>query len=1218
MNKEKQNKYFITLLVLSTVFIITGLLSENIYLSPSKKSEVKNKIESHIQSKQAELRNLLNSYRLDLASDSFYVDHFNTLLHQSEKEFYLFGFQNGAMSFWNSNKIIIDTTEVDHLANTVVEFPNSYCMWDSINVGTKTLYGFYPIEFIYRIENRFIKSYFQPELEIPEHSVIYLTNLGKTSSIRGIDNQILCYLDIGPVNTRANIFKIVGLFSFLLFLLFVWGAFLLHIAKIRSKLKRNLLILLSFGIIFLIVAFIGGLEYPVLLNYTELFSPSVFAMPGLFKNLGLILVFGMLWILSALLFKERFAFGKLTHIKNVIFSILMGITFVEIIRLYVNVIEHSVINFQLQLLKDVDMYSLLAYLIFILMFGGWFLIVDAFAKYISCVKDARVYIFSSLAILAGSTVLFTFIRDINLTLPALMAIAIAGASYIIRSRTSGGYNFMNRFVIILLFSILGWIMFWQTQDETDRSKEDTLLGNLAFSVLKERDPITEINLINKTEGIFNDYYIKQMVSGEDIKVDQLQEYLRKFYLNEFWRKYDIQVVLCWPGTDLYVGEDGDNNDCYNYFSGMINEIGEQINESDVYYLDNYNGRVNYFVWIKYNQGQDNEVSLFIDLETRSTSKGIGYPELLSDNNIDLSNLYDDYSFARYVDGKLVNYAGNYQYNTLSDWVKNDTVLQVFNGYIHRFYKTGNNELFVLSKPERSTFDTLLFLVYLFLYLFILTYIAIFFTGLFNQRSKNNRTLAYRIRQNVLLILLLSFMLVGATSIYFNVRQYKNKQLEVLQEKNKSVLVALDGYLGQVSSLNDIDLREFTSLLQNLSNTLYIDINVYDTDGRLAATSRPEVFQREIISRRIDPASYYKLKYDKQPFVLTNESLVGLNYLSAYQPISNWENNFLGYVNLPYFVSSDELSNDVSDFIVVLLNIYLIFVIIAVFLTVLLTREITRPLLLIREKLAGFRLRGANEKIDYHGRDEVAQLVEDYNRLVDELEKSAEQLATSERSMAWRQMARQIAHEIKNPLTPMKLSIQHLQRARTEGDERFNEFFKKTTKTLVEQIDNLSRIASEFSSFSKMPESKPEVVDIIERAGVAVDLFVDTPNVKVSLKNSSQSILVYADREQLKQVFNNLIKNAIQSVPQDRKGIITVTVTEENGFARVQITDNGKGIPEDSRSKLFEPNFTTKSSGMGLGLAITKNIVINSGGDIWFETVENKGTTFFFTLPLFKR
>ena len=1218
MSKERQSKYIITLLVLSAFFLITGLLSENIYLSPPEKSEVKNKIEVRIQQKQTELKSLLDSYRTELVSDSFYVDHFNALIHQSDKGFYLFGFQDGKMTFWNSNKIIIDTTEIDHLSNSVIEFPNTYSIWDSMQVGNKTLYGFYPIEFIYRIENRFIKSYFQPELEIPEHSVIYLTNLGKTSSIRGIDNQILCYLDIGPVNTRANIYKVVGLAAYLLFLLFVWGLFLFYIAVLQKRFKQNMLILMSFGIIFLIVAFIGGLEYPVLLNYTELFSPSVFAMPGLFKNLGLIFVFGILWILSALLFKEKFSFGKLSHLKNIAFSIAIGIVFVEIIRLYINVIEHSVINFQLQLLKEVDMYSLLAYLIFILLFGGWFLIIDSYAKYINSVTNSRTFIYTSIATLAGTTVVFTFIRDINLTLPALMAIAIAGASYLIRCRTKSGYNFLNRFVIILLFSILGWIMFWQTQDETDRSKEETLLGNLASSVLKERDPITEINLVNKTDGIYNDYYIKQMISDDDIRVDQLQEYLRKFYLNEFWKKYDVQVVLCWPGTDLYVGDNGENSDCYSYFTGMINEIGEKINESDVYYLDNYNGRVNYFVWLKYNKGKDNEVSLFIDLETRSTSKGIGYPELLSDNNIDLSSLYDDYCFARYVDRKLVNYAGNYQYNAVSDWVKNDSVIQVFNGYIHRFYKTSNNELFVLSKPVRSTLDTMLFLVYLFLYLFILTYTSIFITGFFNHRTRISRTLAYRIRQNVIVILLLSFLLVGATSIYFNVRQYKSKQLEVLQEKNKSVLVALDGFLGQANSLYDIDLREFTSLLQELSNTLYIDINVYDTDGKLAATSRPEVFQREIISRRIEPASFYLLKYDKRPFVLTSESLVGLNYLSAYQPISNWNNSFLGYVNLPYFVSSDELSNDVSDFIVVLLNIYLIFVIIAVFLTVLLTREITRPLLLIREKLAGFRLRGANEKIDYHGRDEVAQLVEDYNRLVDELEKSAEQLATSERSMAWRQMARQIAHEIKNPLTPMKLSIQHLQRARTENDERFSEFFQKTTKTLVEQIDNLSRIASEFSSFSKMPESKPEVVDIIERAGVAVDLFVDTPNVKVTLKNSRQHILVYADREQLKQVFNNLIKNAIQSVPQSRKGIITVHVIEENGFARVQIADNGKGIPEDSRSKLFEPNFTTKSSGMGLGLAITKNIVINSGGDIWFETVENKGTTFFFTLPLFKR
>lgn len=1217
MIKIKQNKYFIPLLVSSAVFIVLALLFENIYLSPPSKNDTVNRIEYNIQQKQGELHELLQSYKTDLPADSFYTENYAGLVQHAQKDFYLFGFDNGNVAFWNSNKIIVDKIEIEYLSNSVVEFPNTYCIWDSIRSGDKILYGFYPIQFIYRIENRFIKSYFQAELEIPAHSVIYLNNLGNTHSIHGLNNRVLCYLDVGGVDHRKSVFKYAGFISLLFFLLSFWGAILLAVSAIRKGFRRNVFIVLVFVLIFLIIAFIGGMDYPALLNYSELFSPSVFAMPGLFKNLGLILIFSILWTLTSLLFHDRFVFGRLNHVKNTVFSVTMGLIFVEIIRLYINVIEHSVINFQLQLLKEVDQYSLLAYLIFIMLFGGWFLIFDTYAKYIQKEKNPGVCVFASIAIIALTTLILAFNRDVNLILPALMSTAIAGAAYLVRLRSKTGYNFLNRFLIILLFSVLGWIMFWQTHDDTDRSKEETILGNLASSELKERDPVTEINLVSKTEGIFNDFRIKQMVSEDTINDDQLQEYLRRFYLGEFWRKYDIQVVLCWPQTDLYINENQSNTDCYAYFSGMLNEMGEKVNDSGVYYLDNYNSRVNYFIWITYNKGTSTEVSLFIDLETRTTSKGIGYPELLSDNSIDLGSFYDDYCFARYVEGKLVNYAGNYQYNTVQDWIVNDSIPQIFNGYVHRFYQTGNKEMFVLSKPVRTSLDTILFLVYLFLYLFLLTYISISVTGLFRSKQLRVKTLAYRIRQSVILILLMSFLLVGATSIYFNVRQYKIKQLEVLNEKNKSVNVALDSYLGQVSSLDEINVKDFTALLQDLSNTLYIDINMYDVDGMLAATSRPAVFQREIIGRRMSPASFYELKYNKKPFVLTDESLVGLSYLSAYQPISNWGNELLGYVNLPYFVSSDELSNDVTDFIVVLLNIYLVFVIIALFLTVLLTREITRPLMMIREKIAGFRLRGANEKIEYHGRDEVAQLVEDYNRLVDELEKSADQLASTERSMAWRQMARQIAHEIKNPLTPMKLSIQHLQRARTENNEKFNEFFKKTTKTLVEQIDNLSRIASEFSSFSKMPESKPEVVDLTERAGVAVDLFVDTPNIKVDLIEN-ESILVYADREQLKQVFNNLIKNAIQSIPQNQKGTVTVSIQRDNGFARVQISDNGKGIPEDSRSKLFEPNFTTKSSGMGLGLAITKNIVQNSGGDIWFETVENEGTSFFFTLPLFKK
>lgn len=1216
MSKEKKSLY-IHLLILAAVFIIAGLLFENVYLTPLTRTEIASKVEKKIQNKQAELGTMLFDLKLDFDKDSFYIKNYDKLLSYVDEQVYLFGFENDTATFWNSNRVILSESQVGSLAHAVVELPNCYALWDSISIGNKKLYAISPIEFVYSIENRFIKSYFLPEYKIPKNSLIYLSNLGRTFAIKDKLGEPLLYLDISNVNTRGSVNKILGLTFFLLFILCVWGALLQYISIVKRIHSRNLLILLSFAVIFVIIAFIGNFEYPLLLNYSELFSSTVFAMPGLFKSLGLIFLFSLLWILSAFRFHKSFGFGTLNLFKNVSFPVIMGIVGVELINLFTRVIENSVINFQLQLIKEVDVYSLMAYFIFLLLFGGWFLIINTHAIKISESIKSKQNVLISLISIIVSTLIFAFIRSSNLVLPALIISGVCVVTFAIGYFRQGKYDFLNRFVVILLFSLLGWAMFWQTQDESERSKEETILGNLASSVLKERDLVSEIGLVDKTAEIAADFRVKEMLSQKNPNPEQLLEYLRRFYLGDIWRKYDIQVVLCWPNSVLYINENDENSDCYPYFQGMLNEIGERVNKSNIYYLDNLSGRVNYFAWIKYFEGEENEISLFIDLETRAISRGIGYPELLSENSVDLSSLYDGYCFARYVDGKLVNYTGDYQYNTLSSWIINDTLTQTFNGYIHRFHATGSNEMFVLSKPLHSSVDTLLFLVYLFLYMFIITYMGVFITQMYYVNEKRSRSLASRIRTSVIFILLLSFMLIGATSIYFNVRQYKAKQLEVLKEKNKSVQVALDAFLGQENSIEDIDSREMTRFLQELSNTLYIDINLFNINGHLASTSRPEIFRRELMGRLIAPNAFFALQYQQKPFVLANESLVGLKYLSVYQPISNWDNKLLGFVNLPYFVSSDELSNDVTDFIVVLLNIYLVFVILAVLLTLLLTREITKPLLLIREKISGFRLRGSNEKIEYSGRDEVAQLVEDYNRLVDELEQSAENLASSERSLAWRQMARQIAHEIKNPLTPMKLSIQHLQRARNENDDRFADFFAKTTTTLVEQIDNLSRIASEFSSFSKMPEFKPSKVDLIERAGVAVNLFVDMPNVKVQLKHVKTQILVYADREQLNQVFNNLIKNAIQAIPKDRKGLVVVDISQEKNFAKVKIIDNGKGISVASREKLFEPNFTTKSSGMGLGLAIAKNILINSGGDIWFETLENRGTTFYFTLPLYK-
>jgi nitrogen fixation/metabolism regulation signal transduction histidine kinase len=215
------------------------------------------------------------------------------------------------------------------------------------------------------------------------------------------------------------------------------------------------------------------------------------------------------------------------------------------------------------------------------------------------------------------------------------------------------------------------------------------------------------------------------------------------------------------------------------------------------------------------------------------------------------------------------------------------------------------------------------------------------------------------------------------------------------------------------------------------------------------------------------------------------------------------------------------------------------------------------------------------------------------------------------------MARQVAHEIKNPLTPMKLSVQHLQRSWCDNRENFEEYLEKVTHTLIEQIDNLSFIASEFSNFAKMPKAINEDLNIVDSIRSTLTLFANTENIDFVFEHESEHIPVFADREQLSRVFINLIKNSIQSIPDNRNGKIGITLVLNRNMVRISITDNGKGIPEELQGKLFTPSFTTKSSGMGLGLSIVKSIIESFGGNITFKTKVNHGTTFVIELPVFR-
>jgi nitrogen fixation/metabolism regulation signal transduction histidine kinase len=413
-------------------------------------------------------------------------------------------------------------------------------------------------------------------------------------------------------------------------------------------------------------------------------------------------------------------------------------------------------------------------------------------------------------------------------------------------------------------------------------------------------------------------------------------------------------------------------------------------------------------------------------------------------------------------------------------------------------------------------------------------------------------------------------------------------------------------------LNVVNMQTLNFDLQDLSYIYRTDIHVYNNQGVLVGSSQPLIFNKSLISNRISPVPFFALKGNTNQY----EQIGKLSNLTGYADFYNGDYLQIGYIAVPQFFSQNEIRTEIESFLAVIIHIYLIIIVLAVLLSLFIGKQLSAPLIMLENKLKEMRLGRRNEKIDYALNDEIGQLVLQYNRTVDELEQSAKLLAQSERESAWKSMARQVAHEINNPLTPMKLTIQQLQRTKKMNDERFDDYFEKSTIMLVEQIDNLSRIAGTFSNFARMPEANFEKVDVVARLRSVVQLFANNnEKIKIQYNGLEKKVFVYADPEQLVQVLNNLLKNAIQAIPDEKNGIVSINLKTQRNQVLISIRDNGTGIHEEIKDKLFAPNFTTKNTGMGLGLAIAKNIVELSGGTISFETELKKGTTFTIVLPL---
>ena len=753
-----------------------------------------------------------------------------------------------------------------------------------------------------------------------------------------------------------------------------------------------------------------------------------------------------------------------------------------------------------------------------------------------------------------------------------------------------------------------------------REKESRKI--FAQKLAAERDPLAE-NLFTEVEPkIENDIELKKILASKNAAERKtFEKIILQKYLNGYWSKYQISVAVFDTTCAPLVNGISMNLDELSFFENAIKNKSTLTEDSDFFYLNNTTQKITYLARVPINSMVHKKEllgTLYISFDPKSATEEFRFPDLLLDKDVEMNQQLIDYSYAKYNNGRLISYHGKYSYSLKNNY---STVLKPGNfgffdkdGYNHLLYRPDNTSLIIISKKRVSILDITTTFSYLFAFF---SGILLFFL-LSRQLFLNKKTISFnfknRIQYLLVLIVIISIGLFGVATIFYFNSQFQDSNKQEVNEKMVSALVDIQQDLGDNNELikNNHDYMNY--VLKKNSNVFFTDINLYDTTGNLYATSIPKIFDEGLISQKICPIAYYQFT-DNHKIAYTDLEAIGkLNYISVYILLKNNNGKLLGYLNMPYFEKEGKLQSEISTFISTLINIYVLLFVLSIFLTVFISDYVTRPLKLIQDKLGRIRLGKTNEMIDWKENDEIGSLVKEYNRMIAELAENADLLAKSERETAWREMAKQVAHEIKNPLTPMKLSIQQLQRTFKDGRIDMEAHVQQLTQSLIEQVETLSSIANSFATFAKMPKALTEKVELKSILTHVVDLFRQTSLATINCYFSvEENCYVLADKEQLVRVFNNLIKNAIQALPNEKEGKIELRISREKNIFLISIKDNGTGIAPETVNKIFEPNFTTKTAGMGLGLAMVKNMVDSFKGSITFETEQGKGTTFFVRL-----
>ena len=1210
-------------LLLSLLFYVSLILILHFSNSNTNYSYSFSKFDKSFLKYSEELDSKTQSIFESIIRDKNYIDLYTMDIENnfSEKGMIFLIYDYDTLRFWSDNSCPIPNIYNENVfSQKIHHFDNGWFYVSSLQFENFKIIGLLLIKNDFPYQNDYLINNYNSVFDLPSSTSIALKK-SEFNIFSKSDNFLFSIsFEKNPTHSfPKNTTFFLYFLSIIFFLLFAY-----YLLKTFNYFSLNPLFLLILFSCFLVLfrIFLFYFKYPISFFDIELFSPKIFASSSYLPSLGDFLINSIfLLFFSYLFFKTKFSIKLFAARKNFfslfnsLIFIIISFSFLHIIIYFSNcLILNSTISFSLINILSISFNSIIGFLILGILFLSFFLLSFKLISHsfilISKRKQEILFIFLLLLLcLISILTIKSIVPSILFFLTYLLFI------YLFQKRSNNNISSISIFVFIILNTIFITFLLHNVNNLKEQKKRI----RLAEKLVPKRDYFSEYLFQNIQQKINSDTTLFNLAMNNDSEdnIDQLiSDYLLKKYFNNYFNKFNILLTVCDYDKILSVQPDNFLINCDTFFNDLITNYGIETEVENLFYQKDFSSNRNYIGIIKFPETQK---SIFIEFFSKYIPKGLGYPELLIDKSFVLSPDLSAYSYAKYFDGILFYKFGKFLYSIdISKYQSslNNSYFFDLENYNHYFHQVDDSLVLIISKGNSTFLDVISPFSYLLVFYILFILIFLLITNYSKINIFSSISLRNRIQVSIISIIFLSFIAVGFTSLFYLIKLNNDKNYDILSEKSHSVLIELEHKLANEEVLND-ELKPFlTELLYKFSLVFFSDINIYNTNGELLATSRPEIFDNGLISEQMNSQAYFKLNYDQKLLYIHKENISNQEYLSAYLPFRNENNKIIAYLNLPYFAKQTELQSDIFTFLVAFFNIYVILIAFSIFIALIISRHITKPLQTIREKLSSLNLTKVNEKIIWNKNDEIGNLILEYNRMIDELAESANLLAKSEREGAWRNMAKQVAHEIKNPLTPMKLSVQYLEKAWNDDAPDFPVRLKRFSATLTEQIDTLSQIATEFSDFAKMPISDNEKIDISQIIYSSILLFSDYPNITIHFKpETDKKFIINADKKQILRVFNNLLKNSVQALRQIENGEINISIKSSSENIIVTISDNGIGIPKNQFDKIFTPSFTTKSYGMGIGLAIVKSIINNSGGEIYFESVVDFGTTFTISFPI---